>query len=243
MFNDIRGIFAFLTVIPTGDGINWDRPGRMLAWGPLAGLVIGLLTTLTSWLVQDIPPQIGAFVTLLVWVAITGGLHLDGWGDSADALLAAVEPKRRLEIMKDPRTGSWAVVALVMLLLGKFAGVYGTASWVLIIPPVVARWVMALAAWHYPYARKEGLGGMFRAGLGNTQIAIATFIMSAVIGALAAWQTPLVLVAPLLGLGIFFIGGQWASDRLGGGITGDVYGALTEFTELVCVLVLAGLAL
>lgn len=236
--NDVRGAFAFLTVIPVGREIDWSQPGRFFAWFPLVGLVIGAgvaAVAANPWW----PPSATAFLTLLVWVVLTGGLHLDGFGDAADGLLAAVEPVRRLEIMKDSRAGSWAVVGLILLLLGKFVLLAEAPPLALIVPPVVARWGMVLAAGRFPYARKEGLGGYFQQGLGRTQYLIATVIMLALTLAVAAWVTPLVILLPLAALAVTFVVGRWAANRLGGGLTGDVYGALCELTELICLILLA----
>ncbi|MFC1959827.1 adenosylcobinamide-GDP ribazoletransferase [Chloroflexota bacterium] len=235
--NDVRGAFAFLSMLPAWeDSVNWDQPGRFYAWFPLVGLVIGLLVALVAS-VQFLPPDLTAFLALLTWVALTGGLHLDGVGDSADGLLASVEPARRLEIMKDSRAGSWAVIALILLLLGKYLGLRTVSPLLLIAPPVVARWVLVLATVSFPYARKEGMGGMFRAGLGRSQVIIATLLTLIIVGVLAIWAAPVVLLAPLLGLVVCYGGGRWATGRIGG-LTGDVYGALAEVTELVCLIAL-----
>lgn len=236
--NDIRGAFAFLTVIPVGEDIDWAQPGRFFAYFPLVGLVIGALVAAVAanpwW-----PPTATAFLTLLAWVVLTGGLHLDGFGDAADGLLAVVEPVRRLEIMKDSRAGSWAVVGLILLLLGKFVLLAEVPPLALIVPPVVARWGMVLAAGRFPYARKEGLGGYFQQGLGRAQNLIAALTMLAVTGAVAVWVTPSVIVLPLAALVVTFGVGRWAAGRLNGGLTGDVYGALCELTELICLILLA----
>ena len=184
-------------------------------------------------------PTATAFLTLLGWVVLTGGLHLDGFGDAADGLLAAVEPARRLEIMKDSRAGSWAVVGLVLLLLGKFVLLAEAPPLALIVPPVVARWGLVLAAGRFPYARKEGLGGYFQQGLGRTQNLLATATMLLVTGSVAVWVTPVVIALPLAALVVTFAVGRWAAGRLGGGLTGDVYGALCELMELVCLILLA----
>jgi adenosylcobinamide-GDP ribazoletransferase len=176
-----------------------------------------------------------AFLALAVWAALTGGLHLDGFGDSCDGLLATTTPERRLEIMKDPRVGAYAVVGLTLLLLGKWVALREVAPLLLLLPPVMGRWALTLAAYGFPYARSSGTGAYFRDGLGGAQVVTATALAAAL--ALAyGWPVMLVaLVAPITVL----IAGRWAASRLGGGLTGDVYGALCELTEFICLVVLS----
>lgn len=231
MIGDLRVAVAFLTILPAGH--TGERPpGYAFAWFPLVGLVIGLLlygAALVS------PPPLAGYGVLLLWVIVTGGLHLDGYGDACDGLLATTPPQRRLEIMKDPRTGAWAVIGLVLLLLGKFVAIGQVAPLLLVVAPVAGRWSMVVAAAAFPYARTTGLGGYFREGLGRRQGIIASVTALLVIGA-AAYFDPRALLALVVAPLLVFAGGRWAAARLGGGLTGDVYGALCELTELIFLL-------
>lgn len=233
MWADIRAAFSFLTIVPLGYA-DKRKPGWSFAWYPLVGLVIGLILAFSAEF-SPFADGTTAFLVLLVWVVITGGLHLDGFGDSCDGLLATVEPTRRLEIMKDPRTGSWAVIGLSLLLLGKWTTISEIPPLMLVVPPIVGRWVMVMAVYHFPYARSSGLGDYFRDGLGLWQIAIATVSAGVMCLAIFGDLAPVLIV---FGSGaiIIFAVGNWAARRLGGGITGDFYGALCEITELGCLL-------
>lgn len=234
MWADVRAAFSFLTILPLGYG-EGRKPGWSFAAYPLVGLCIGaILAAIAALSPFDAP--ITAFVVLAVWVIVTGGLHLDGFGDSCDGLLATVTPARRLEIMKDPRAGSWAVVGLILLLLGKWTAIQNVSPLMVLIPPVIGRWGMVLAVYAFPYARSSGLGGYFRDGLGPVQVGIAS-AWALTLTLIAAWwiDGAVLLTIPVM-LGVVFIGGWWASSRLGGGLTGDVYGALCELTELICLI-------
>ena len=237
VLNDLRAAFAFLTVLPTG----WPdstRPGRTFTWFPVVGLVIGAavsaIAALSFW-----PADVTAFAALLVWVALTGGLHLDGLGDACDGLLATTTPQRRLEIMKDPRAGSWAVVGLALLLLGKWTALRHVEVVWLLLPPIAGRWAMVLAVAAFPYARESGSGAVFRDGFGRAQVIRATLTVG-ITGLFMAlvwpggWRALALLAAPVT---VFFVG-KWAAPRLGGGLTGDVYGAICELTELLCLLMI-----
>lgn len=236
MIDDLRRAFAFLTVLPVGYPAG-GQPGRMFAFAPLVGLCIGAAVAAVAS-IASLPGDLKAFLALLAWAALTGGLHLDGFGDACDGLLATTAPERRLEIMKDPRAGSWAVVGLTLLLLGKWSALRGIdAPLLLMLPPVVGRWAMTLAAWAFPYARTSGVGGYFREGLGAAQVAAATLTAGAGTVVLAGAPGLAILVAALA---VVIAVGRWAAARLGGGLTGDVYGALCELTELACLILLNG---
>lgn len=234
MWADLRAAFSFLTILPLGyaDG---RKPGWSFAWYPLVGACIGLMLALVA-AYSPFAPMITAFLVVLVWVILTGGLHLDGFGDSCDGVLATVNPERRLEIMKDPRTGTWAVAGIVLLLLGKWVSVTAIHPALLLLPPVLGRWGMVLAAYAFPYGRASGLGGYFKDGLGRVQVGIATGLMLVVVGLMAWLMTPWVIaLVPLVG-GLVWALGLWVMRRLGGGLTGDIYGALCELTELACLM-------
>ena len=144
MWADVRAAFSFLTILPLGY-TEGRKPGWSFAAYPLVGLVVGGACALVAAR-SPFSTNVTAFLVVLAWVVITGGLHLDGFGDSCDGLLATVEPERRLEIMKDPRVGSWAVIGLILLLLGKWTLVADVPPSLLIPPPVVGRWGMVIAA-------------------------------------------------------------------------------------------------
>ena len=233
MLADIRAAFSFLTILPTGSPSGRKR-GWAVAWFPLVGLCIGaLLVASAAW--SPLDRDLSAFLILLVWVAITGGLHLDGFGDSCDGLLAAVEPEERRRIMRDPRAGMWAVAGTCLLLLGKWLAIRAVPADMLIVAPVLGRWALVLAASAFPAVSETGLAASFRDGLARRQVITA-----------ALWVVILLtnteLLALAVGCSVFTIGfGAWAARRLGGGLTGDIYGAVCELTELLSLLALAAL--
>jgi len=241
MWRDVAGALSFLTVIPAHVDPQGRKPGWIFAYFPLVGLLIGGIL----FVVGDVGPlsrDLNAFLLLFVWVVLTGGLHLDGFADSCDGLLATTTPERRLEIMKDSRAGSWAVIGMMMLLLGKWLALreipVSSATW-LILPPVMGRWAMVLAAYGFPYARQSpGVGGHYRQGLGRSQVMVAS-VVAVVTGLVFWWPAALVIVVPLAVTAIIAL---WAAPRLGGGLTGDVYGAICEITELIALLALGRLA-
>lgn len=238
MINDLRTAFSFLTILPVG-AAETAQPGRSFAYFPLVGLAIGgMLFACASLLKGQTAPEIQAFIVLALWVVLTGGLHLDGFADSCDGLLVTTEPARRLEIMKDPHIGSWALIGVVLLLLGKWSALQIIDPVVLLIAPVLGRWGMVVAAYTFPYARATGVGGYFRNGLGRPQMMAASAMSMVIVAVVVFFTRPQVVLAILLPPVIVYVIGKWAAARLGGGLTGDVYGALCELVELAVLMVL-----
>ena len=231
MLADIRAAFSFLTVLPLGSPPG-RRRGPAFAWFPLVGLGIGaLLVAIAGHSPFD--RELSAFVILLVWVLVTGGLHLDGFGDSCDGLLAAVGPDERRRIMRDPRAGMWAVAGTVMLLLGKWLALRVVPGEMLILAPVLGRWTMVLAAFAFPTASDDGMAATFRDGLSRRHVIMAALWVVILL-------TKLELLALALGSCVLtLVFGRWAARRLGGGLSGDTYGAICELTELLSLLALA----
>ena len=203
MLADIRAAFSFLTILPLGDAPGRVR-GPAFAWFPLVGLGIGaLLTAIAHYSPFD--RELNAFVILLVWALISGGLHLDGFGDSCDGLLAAVAPEERRRIMRDPRAGMWAVAGTALLLLGKWLAIRAAPADMLILAPALGRWAMVLAAYAFPAVSETGLAATFRAGLARRHVILA-----------AVWVvillTHIELLALAIGSCLFALGcGGWAA--------------------------------
>jgi adenosylcobinamide-GDP ribazoletransferase len=238
---DFLRAIGFLTVLPVRP--RWDEhtaPGRAMAFYPLTGALIGGgLAGLAYLLGMARPPLtaglLPAALILAAWVGITGGLHLDGWADCCDALFVPASRAHRLEILRDPRLGSFGGIGLAMLLVVKLAAIQGIVAlperWLLLfVIPAAARWALVLAARAFPLARPDGMAASFRNGLGTREVVIATvtvLLVTALSTALTGWRALIPLaVIPL----VMLVMARLAVRRLGG-LTGDVYGAIVELAE------------
>ena len=215
--------------------------GRSLLFYPLVGLLFGGLLWGLSALLAGAPLMLHAALLLTVWVLLSGGLHLDGLADSADAWLGGFgDRERTLTIMKDPRSGPIAVVTLVLVLLLKFCALLALIeqqnSAVLLVAPLIGRSALLAVFLTTPYVRAGGLGQALsdhlprRAGWW-------------VLGLSALGCVVLAGYAGLWALVLATVGFVWLRRvvmRRLGGTTGDTAGALLELLE---VLVLVGLAL
>lgn len=232
----LRTAFGLLTTLPFGMPEAWQPgdSGRAGSWYPLVGIVIGGLTWLV-WLMlgQFFPPLVVGVLTVVVWVGLTGGLHLDGLADCCDGLLGSATRERRLEIMKDPHLGTFGGIGLMLVLLTKAAvlSVIAPASGLgIILAATVSRWLI-LPASLLPLANPGGMGADFAAGLRRNAIfftAILPLGIAFLLGVpgFVALLVALAAAAVVLGL---------AYCRIGG-VTGDVFGLLVEVAETAVLL-------
>ena len=228
---------GFLTSIP----VRTPEPqagdlGRAAIWFPFVGALIGAALVIAQLiLVRFFAPLLAGALIVAVWIALTGGLHLDGLADCGDGLLAATSRERRLEIMRDPRLGTFGGMVLIMHLLIKTLAVASaiaayTAPLALLLAPALARWLMLFVA-QQPGARPGGLGAEFSAALAKTTWIGAAIIPLVLMVPGAPRSILAALAAMLVTYGII----RLARARLGG-VTGDVFGLTIEAVEVVVLL-------
>lgn len=236
----MRGLLialGFLTRLPVPASAFADASARArsLAWYPAVGLLLGVLLSGLAWLLREWPPMLAAAVLLAAWVALTGALHLDGLADSADAWVGGMGDRARtLAIMKDPACGPMGVVALVLVLLLKFAALASASRWpALLLAPLLGRTALTAAFLALPYVRSGGLGE----GLAGASRAASAgaLVLVAVLCACLGWQGVLALVVAAV---VFALWRRACLQRLGG-MTGDTCGALAELTEVAVLVAVA----
>ncbi len=230
--------FHFLTVIPafTQKPIRPKDLGKSVAYYPLVGCFIGLLLVAVDRLLSIVfPISVRSALLMAFWVAISGGLHLDGFLDSCDGILGGVDPEDRLRIMKDERVGAFALIGGILLMLVKFAtlsSLFEFREQVLFLSPVISRWGMSLAVVFFPYGRAQGLGKDFKVYAGWRQILIAS-IITVVFSLFLAEYSGLAIA---LISAIFVVGVSYSFIRRIPGLTGDSYGAINEMVEVLVLL-------
>ncbi len=239
---------TFYTALPLPQVESFDFR-RIARFAPLIGVGLGLgLGLLDLGLAQlQMPLICRTALVVVLWIAITGGLHLDGAMDTADGL-SVMDPKRRLAVMADSVAGAFGVMAAIALLLLKFsalmalpldpiartAALMGAAGW--------GRWGQVLAIARYPYLKPEGKGAFHKAEFqpGDLWPGLLLLVgLSGLLGGLYLHHWMLALGMLFGGFAIAFNTGSWFNRKLGGH-TGDTYGAVVEWTEalLLCLLTL-----
>lgn len=250
-WKELVAAIRFLSILPIPGATQLFRTdaseadGRIFS-GSVYFSLVGLLLAVLLWLVALIFGSIvsGLVVAALLVVALiilTGGLHLDGLMDCCDGLFGGRSREEKLEIMRDSRVGSFGVLGGVSILLLKFAllaslDTHQLPLALLMILPL-ARWNMVLAMYAYPGARSGGLGMAFRQTVTRNRViyaSILTLVITLIIAVLAG-HIILGLILFVCGALLTWIIGEYVTSALGG-LTGDSYGALTEISEVVLLL-------
>ncbi|MBO8171594.1 MAG: adenosylcobinamide-GDP ribazoletransferase [Bacillaceae bacterium] len=229
---------TFLTRIPVpflkSSREDWEKSA---VYYPLVGMVLGLLVWAGAlFLMWGFPVPLAAVLLVVWWVLLTGGIHLDGWMDLADGLGSSRDRERMLHIMKDSRVGAMGVLAVVLLLMVKVVAVYQLIVDhridALAVSPLIARFALMAAIWYWPYIREGGMASGLKKGLDPVRVLLGLFISLALTFAvlgLSGWITA------ILALGAGWLFGRYLVRKLGG-FTGDGYGALVEWTEVIFLL-------
>jgi adenosylcobinamide-GDP ribazoletransferase len=198
-----------------------------LAWLPLVGIAIGGIAGFAAWGTSAIAPQPFAIaVAFAGTVVLTGAVHVDGFLDSCDALAASVPPERRLEIMKDPRHGTFAVAGFAVLLAFWIAALAALPR--ALLPCALAfaggsaRFATVLNAYAIPYGRA---GASSRAFEQRPPWSVLALMAGLVVCVALVARAPLWIAFAVVAIGIALGFGSVAARRLGGVLVGDVYGA------------------
>ena len=223
----------FLTIFPVHTTVLPDDHDQAssLEWYGVVGLLIGVVVAISGSVLDGIfSPTICAALVLTLWVLITGALHIDGLGDSIDAMFG-VSRERSLQIMKDPRCGPMAVTGIALVLLLMHAGmtqVAITGNWFVIIAiPIFARISAQCLLLSTPYARADGIGSSMVAGMDRERVIIAATVVGLVALIIIGFSNWYVIIT----LTILFIGLRSLMMRKLLGCTGDTAGALIILTE------------
>jgi len=241
---ELRALAAavtLLTRVPLGKRVAVDEGdiARSLAWLPLVGVGLGGAVALAARLLEgrlDDGPV--AVLIVAAWALATGAIHLDGLADSADAL-GVNSRERRLAVMRDPRVGSFGVLAVVFVVLLKVTLVAavlerGHHLWLLAIPAVARAAASAVSA-GLPYARESGIGAAMIGG-GSRAERLAVAVATAVVVALACARLRGLLAVGAAALVAIVVAG--VAKRRIGGVTGDVLGATIELAECAALVAL-----
>lgn len=216
----------FLTRLPTPRlAVSSEAFAASMRWFPAVGLIVGAIVAAGGWAGARIDGWTGALAALLLWVAVTGALHLDGLGDIADANGAAHKDRARLlAALADPHVGGFAVVAIVSQLMAKLILLHGLIEAEAYAPLALTAFAARIGPLFWSRRLPDlhaGLGARFRGAVRPVDLALWTVALAG-----AAVLSPSLLLTPLL-----LFGWGWWLRRAIGGISGDGHGAGIEVIE------------
>ncbi len=238
---------AFYTTIPLPYIYAFDFQG-VARLAPMIGLMIGGILALFDFLMHYLGMPVLTRSALVVcgWIAITGGLHLDGAMDTADGL-AVGDPKRRLEVMADSATGAFGAMAAIALVLLKTTALteLDRNRWLILMAAAGwGRWGQILAIACYPYLKPTGKGAFHKQAIRSYKDCLPMLLLLVGLSCLQIFldrnQIFFAITMALTGSAIAAITGAWFNHKLGGH-TGDTYGAVVEWTEALFLCVLTAL--
>ncbi|MGL5695030.1 MAG: adenosylcobinamide-GDP ribazoletransferase [Peptostreptococcaceae bacterium] len=238
-------ILQFMTRIPININVGFDEDfHKSLAYFPLVGLVLGILELLigkVSLMIFD--PFITSLVVTLSAVMLTGGLHIDGLGDTFDALYSYRDKEKMLEIMKDSRLGTNSLLAVMFLLLFKIGFIYSLINkgflWLVIFMPILGRLGVLVLTYKTVTPRKNGLGNLFIGKCSSGMFLTATsysLVMLCLISKLIFKSSDLVMISLLISIPVIFICNIIFKGHVYkkiDGVTGDILGCSIESSELI----------
>lgn len=237
IFSGLTTAMRMLTILPI-PGKEATRFASCQPWFPVVGALIGGLMALFGWLVVSLTngwSEVAALAVVGAGAGLTRGLHLDGLSDWADGFWGGYTREKRLSIMKDSCVGAFGVIALVLVLLGKWLALTRTiaaGAWTWIVAAcVLSRTMQVVLASAQPYARSEGGTGQAFVTETNGLRTTVTVLVAVPLLLLTTKLSIDFLVVVIGALLLTILFGLWCR-RAVGGVTGDLLGTCSEFIEL-----------
>ncbi len=236
--NDFLLFFQFFTRIPINKSLNCDKDNfrRGSIFFPVVGLFIGIVQWLIYYiLIKVLPVNITAVFVVILPIVITGGLHVDGLGDTCDGFFSLKGDKYKIiEVMKDSTVGTYATIAVVFDMLARYAAVNTIMEinlpLILIATPIIARFTVVFISFIGKNAKETGSGNIF---IGNIDVKrlVITGIITILLGTLLiGLNKSVMLIIPALLLSFLF--NKFCESKITG-LTGDSLGANNELVEIL----------
>ena len=240
----------FLTRLQVVKQTQWTSEsfGKSVKYFTLIGFVLGMLFMGIAYSIYFLLPSLGiclpkhfsALIIIVAGILLTGGLHCDGFMDTMDGIFSGRSRERMLEIMKDSHVGANGVFGFAILILAKWSLLIDQSPEKLLIAiflmPILGRLAMVMSITLFPYARPEGIGKAFAeyATKKSFYFAFAIALFCTLYATLQYGTLAFIAFFSVLLFTYWFSG--YVTKTLGG-LTGDVYGAVTEISETIVLFV------
>ena len=245
LLNSLAIAISMYSKIPVPN-VEWNEKNMKYAmcFFPVVGAVIGIIQFL---MYTDCGSLFFAVVMALIPVVITGGVHLDGYADTTDALSSYGEKEKKLEILKDPHTGAFAVIGLCVYFLAD-AALWSevTAEMLPVVSCmyVISRSLSGISVVSFQAAKNSGLLKTFQDGAQRLRVRIVLIFWLCACAALMIFLSWQQAVGALLTAAAVFIYYYKMSMKQFGGTTGDLAGYFLQVCELAMLagILIGGLA-
>ena len=247
---------SMFTVIPL-PRYEWDDEGgkNIMKFYPVIGLIVGLIWYGVFRLLNLLGASImvTTAITLITPFILTGMLHLDGYMDVCDALLSRRDKEEKLRILKDPHTGAFAVISVVMLFVVNFSGLYtvisnsiqdnsinniNTSAIGLILIPIISRSLMGYLLLSKESMKGSSLGAFFKQGTGKVDklILLTCLIISSIIAIVILGIYGLIMSLAMILISTFLVNN---ATKEFDGMSGDSAGYGLVIAETIGLLILS----
>ena len=237
---------SMFTIIPL-PRYEWDDEGgkNIMKFYPVIGLIVGVIWYLVLRVLSLLgaSTMVIAAITLITPFLLTGMLHLDGYMDVCDALLSRRNKEEKLRILKDPHTGAFAVISVVMLFVVNFSAIYtvvdkNNSIIGLILIPIISRSLMGYLLLSKESMKGSSLGAFFKRGTGDVDkvILLTSLLISSLILIFVFRIYGVIMSLSMILVSIFFVSN---AAKEFDGMSGDSAGYGLVIAETVGVLILS----
>lgn len=230
-------MITFFTRIPVRYNYEYNEEDfiRGIKFLPLIGLIVGAIMYIPVFLQNVIHGPIIALLTWVIYIGITGGLHIDGLADTFDGLFSNRDKKKILEIMRDSRIGTFGVLGILLLIIWNLVFTSYIDLGFIILVPVVGRSAAILSASISQYAREgQGMGKAFVENCGTSEAVLA--VISSYLLGILFFKLQVLIVLTITYL-VVLISTENIKQKIGG-MTGDTIGFIIEFSQGIFIFVL-----
>jgi adenosylcobinamide-GDP ribazoletransferase len=219
--------------------VDWEKENMRYAmcFFPMIGVVIGAVMYLAGWLLDktSVGGLFRGVVFTLIPIIITGGIHMDGFMDTMDALGSWGDREKKLEILKDSHAGAFAILGMGCYLMWSVAVWSELPAEVLRVCGVsfvLSRALSGFSVVTFPAARNRGLLKMFQDGAQKKAVRITMCLYVAAAVIMMAVMNARAMTGAVTGVMIAFLYYIVVSRKQFGGVTGDLAGFFLETAEL-----------
>lgn len=252
LWNSFKIAFSMYSKIPMAES-DWTKENMryVMCFFPLVGAVIGAIMCLWRYLGNEIGLMGDGYnfyvaVLMLIPPAVSGGIHLDGFLDTSDALSSWQPQEKRLEILKDSRAGAFAVIMGCSYFILSFGAYSLLRDWqafqIVCLTFLMSRAFSSLAIVKFKMAKNTGLAATFSDGAQKKTVGVTMVGYIAVVGVIMVTISPIYGGAALITALLVFAGYRHMAYKHFGGITGDLAGWFLQVLELAVPLVLGVLS-
>lgn len=223
-------MITFFTRIPIRYNYEYNEKDfiKGIKFLPIIGLIIGAAMYIPVLLIGFIHPPVISLLSWIIYIWITGGLHIDGLADTVDGIFSNRDREKTLEIMKDSRIGAFGVLGMLLLIIWNLVFTSYIDIRTIIIVPIVGRSAAILSGSISKYAREApGMGKGFIENCRGREI-ISAMIFSS-ISVILLFKLQGLIILAILYLVILMVTNN--INKKIGGMTGDTIGFVVELSQ------------